>query len=708
MRGKDLRNLVLSIILILGFSSNLFSSLSGLSESEIEKRVQETLAQMTFEEKVEQMAGKVSGARMLRAVGEMLDSRLGEVWTTPDNKRLGIPGLRCIDGPRGVGKGLATAFPVGMARGASWDADLERRIGEAMGYEARAEGANILLAPCINILRHPSWGRAQETYGEDPVLLGVMGSAFVIGTQKYVMACSKHYAANNIEGSRFYVNAIIDERTLREVYLPHFKMTVDAGVASVMSAYNDVNGFLCAHSRHLLVDILKNEWGFKGFVISDWENAVEDTVLAANGGLDIEMPRGEHYNVHKLRNAIEQGKVSEKAIDDSVRRILRMKYSFITPDFFKGFDKSKVGGKEHAELAREAAQKGIVLLKNEKNALPLDKSKLKTIAVLGKLASKPNIGDHGSSDVSPPYVITPLQGLKNKAGAQVKVVYESGANLESAKRIAKSADAVIIVAGMTAADEGEGGYGFGDRLNLNLHSEDEKLIKAIGPLTDRLIVVLEAGAAVLMENWIDDADAIVMAWYPGMEGGNALADLLFGDVNFSGKLPITFGKTLEQYPPFDPKAREVKMEYYLGYKWFEHNGSEPRFPFGYGLSYTSYKYSNLKLDKKQIGKSGKIAVSVDVTNTGKMAGEEVVQLYVSYNGSKVERANKDLKGFTRVGLQPGETKTVKLELNATDLAYWDVEKNRWEIEEIEYTVLVGPSSSAKDLSLKDSFRVSGV
>ncbi len=706
MKGKSFGKVLGAVALMVLFTGTVFSALSGLGGQEIEQKVKDTLGKMTFDEKIAQMHGVVPLGRAVGLIGESLNPALADTWNTAENKRLGIPALRCIDGPRGVGKGWATAFPVSMSRGASWDPVLERRIGEAMGYEARAQNANVLLSPCINLLRHPSWGRAQETYGEDPLHLGVMGSAHIIGAQKYVMACAKHFAANNMEESRFFVNAVMDERTLREVYLPHFKMCVDAGVASVMSAYNDLNGFLAGQNKHLITDILKDDWGFKGFVVSDWENAVDDAVLAGNAGLDLEMPMGAHLG-EPLKKAIEEGKVPAKNIDDSVARLLRMKYAFLTPDFTKGFDKSKVGGKGHAQIALEAAQKGTVLLKNDKNALPLDRGKIKTLVVIGKLANTKNIGDHGSSDVATSYAVTPLQGILSKAGTGIKVVYELGADLEKAKQAAQGADAVIIVAGMTWKDEGEGGPGYGDRKDLNLHKDDEALIKAVAGVTDRLIVVLEAGAVITLESWKNDAEAIVMAWYPGMEGGNGLADLLFGDVNFSGKLPIVWGKSLDQYPPFDNKAREVKIDYYHGYRLFDKKGLEPSFPFGYGLSYTKYKYSNLKLDQKQIGKSGKVTASVDLANTGKMAGEEIVQLYVGSNGSKVDRPVKDLKAFTRVALKPGETKTVTLEVNAQDLAYWNMDKNGWEIEEIEYTVLVGPSSRANDLGLKGSFKISG-
>jgi len=703
-RGKmKRRKLWLRGILVLGllgFSGVIISQI-GSKNDELATRVEKVLAKLSLEEKVELMAGKVSVKNYAKELTK------GTLWQTPENKKLSIPALKCIDGPRGVGIKGSTAFPVGMARGASWDKDLEERVGEAMGYEARAQGANVLLAPCINVLWHPSWGRAQETYGEDPYHLGIMGASFVVGAQKHVMACAKHFAVNNIEGNRFYVNAIVDERTLREIYLPHFKMCVEAGVASVMSAYNDLNGYLCAHNKQLLTDILKNDWGFKGFVVSDWVNAVEDTVSAANAGLDLEMPSPAHFG-KKLVKAVQEGRVSEETINDSVRRLLRMNFKFITSDFQAGYDKGKVAGKEHADLALQVARKGIVLLKNENAVLPLKREKIKNLAVIGRLADKKNLGDIGSSNVIPPYAITPLEGIRNRAGGTIKVSYGSGSNVEGAVRLAKNVDAVVIVVGMTWKDEGEGGLSFfrGDRLDLNLHKSDEDLINRVCEVNNHCIVVLQAGSAILMESWKDKPGAILMAWYPGMEGGSAIADIIFGNVNPSGKLPIVFPKSQDQLPRFDNRAKSIVYDYYYGYRLFDKKGLEPLYPFGFGLSYTKYQYANLRLSSDKIGKNGKIVAKVEVSNIGKIPGEEVIQLYVGYQGSKVDRPIKDLKGFTRVALAPGETKTVSLELSAQDLSYWNLDKNSWEVEEIEYIVYVGGSSRNEDL-LAQSFKISG-
>jgi len=680
----------------------LWAALSGLSDDEIERQIKDLVGQMTLDEKLAQMHGEVN----LRELARRMREGIREPWPTADNTRLGIPGLRCIDGPRGVGTGQPTCFPVGMARGATWDPILEEQVGSVMGYEARALGANVLLEPCINLLRHPSWGRAQETYGEDPYHLGVMAANNVQGVQKHLMACAKHFAANSIEISRFYVNVVMDERTLREIYLPHFKACVDAGVASVMSAYNDLNGYLCAENPHLLRDILKGDWGFQGFVVSDWSQATENAVAAAKGGLDLEMPTGEHFGA-SLKRAVKAGKVSEAVINEAVTRILRQKLKFIAPDFQAGYDRSRVASREHAEVALEVARKGIVLLKNEKSALPLDRDQVRKLAVVGGLADVGNIGDKGSSNVTPPYVITPLQGIQAKVGKSLEVIYEAGKDLGKAKEAAKAADAVVIVVGLTSEDEGEGGYFYGDRSSLNLHKQDEKLIQAVVEANPRCIVVMEGGAAITVEAWQDQVPAILMAWYPGMEGGNAIAELLFGEVNPSGKLPCVFPKSMADLPRFQPRARKVHYDSYHGYRYQDRKGLEPAFPFGFGLSYTTYQYSNLRLDQKTIGKSGKLTMQVDVTNTGERAGEEVVQLYVGYHGSKVDRPVKELKGFGRVALQPGETKTVTLELRAQDLAYYNMNRNAWEVEEIEYLVSVGPSSRAEDLQLRETFRIAG-
>ncbi len=677
---------------------------TGNKKKEIdEEQVKNLLAKLTLDEKINQMAGKPFIHFILQIAGYGKYSS----FDTPSIERLGIPGIKFIDGPRGVGFKGSTAFPVAMARGATWDVELEERVGTIIGYEAAAGGANLCGAVCINVLRHPSWGRAQETFGEDPYHIGSMGAGLTRGLQKHVMACVKHFAANSIEESRFFVDVEMDERTLREIYLPHFKMCVDAGAASVMSAYNKLNGEYCGHNRHLLREILKEDWNFKGYVVSDFLYGVRNGEDAANAGLDLEMPFPRHFG-KKLKKAVLSGRVSESKIDESVSRLLKQQLRFLHSNNETEYDKEIVGGDEHAALAREVSQKGTVLLKNEDGALPLIQGKIKKIAVLGRLADRINLGDRGSSTVRPPYAVTPFEGIKKRAGDSIEVIQYSGRRISRAKKIAEKSDAVVIVAGFTWKEEGEyirevkvGG----DRLNLDLLQRDVKLINAVSSVNDRCIVALESGTAIAMGPWIENIQAILMIWYPGMEGGNALADILFGDVNPSGKLPVNFPESGDQLFKFDNKAEKVNYNYYHGYRYFDKLGYKPLFPFGFGLSYTKYCYQNLKLSAGIIAKDGELDISVDVTNTGEMAGEEIVQLYIGYNGPQVDRPEKELKGFGRIALKPGETGTVNLKIRTEDLAYWDIDSGDWVVEAIEYAVYIGGSSMGMDLGLSDTFRV---
>ena len=682
-----------------------WNKFSGLTDDEIENKAKEILTMMTLEEKAKQMSGD---APLIRGMVRMAKRYNEKPIPGGECKRLGIPAIKFSDGPRGIVMGNSTCFPVSMARGASWDPDLEERIGNVIGIEARAQGANYFGGVCINLLRHPAWGRAQETYSEDMVLLGAMGTALVKGTQKHVMACAKHYAANSIENSRFKVNVTFDsERTLREIYLPHFKKCVDAGVASIMSAYNKVNGEYCGHNSYLLRDILKNEWRFKGFVISDFLLGIRNGKAAVNGGLDIEMPFKWRMKPKKLVKLVEKGEVPEQLIDEAVLRILRQKIRFTkdwNPDLYK---MDKVACEEHTQLALEAALKSIVLLKNENKLLPLERNKIKKIVVLGKLSNKPNIGDEGSSRVYPPYVITPYQGIKNSAG-NVEVLYDSGKNLNRAQELAKNTDVIIIVAGYTHKDEGEHMiFKGGDRDSLRLKPKDKKLIFTIATINKNVIVILEGGSAIIMESWKNKVSAILIAWYPGMEGGNAIGKIIFGDFNPCGKLPIVIPKSSAQLPFFKSKTKAIEYGYYHGYRLMEKKGYEPAFPFGFGLSYTKFSYNNLQVDKNSINNQEEINVSVDVTNIGKLNGEEIVQLYVGYKNSSIDRPVKDLKGFGKLSLNPGETKTITLELKASDLAYYDIETNEWKVEEIQYLVYIGSSSREQDL-LSTNFTVSSV
>jgi beta-glucosidase len=608
------------------------------------------------------------------------------------------------DGPRGVGtvEG-ATTFPVGMARGATWDPGVEQRVGAAMGRELRAAGGNVLLAPTINILRHPSWGRSQETYGEDVHHLSRMGVAFVEGVQQYVLANPKHYAANSIEDTRFELDVTIDERTLREIYLPHFRAAVlEGGAASVMSAYNSVNGQFCGENEQLLNQILKTEWGFDGFVLSDWLFGTHSTLGSALNGLDLEMPVANVYG-NRLLAAVRSGDVPESIIDDAVRRMVRKKLQHRL-DEPSDLDESVLANDEHLALAREAAIKGSVLLKNESSALPLDEGSLTRIAVIGILADTPNTGDTGSSSTKPSFVVTPLQGIEEAVGAGVTIDHVAKDVIESADAaVIEAADAAIVVTGLTAEDEGEGLIAAGDRVDLDLSAERIQLIKDVAAIHDRTIVVLEGGGAITMGGWLPDVEALLMVWYPGQMGGHAVADLLFGHANPSGKLPITFPTGLNQLPPFDNESLEVTYDYFHGYRYVDRNGSNPEFPFGFGLSYTTFTIDNLRSSQTQARTGDVVSFRAEVTNTGTVAGEEVVQLYVSYPGSSVERAERELKGFAKVVLDPGETRTVQIDLPVNSLAYYDVTQQAWALEGLEHEVHVGTSS--RDLPLSTTLSV---
>jgi beta-glucosidase len=659
------------------------------SVDDLEERVDELLSQMTLEEKVAQMAGS--------SPITLPDG--GQLWLAPGVERLGVPPFGMSDGPRGVTAAVGgTTFPVGMARGATWEPEVEQRIGAAMGRELRAIGGNVLLAPTINNLRHPSWGRAQETYGEDVHHLSRMAVAFVRGVQEHALANPKHYAANSIEDTRFDVDVTVDERTLREIYLPHFRSAVlEGGAASVMSAYNSVNGQFCGENEHLLKQILKTNWGFDGFVLSDFLFGTQSTLGSALNGLDLEMPTAKVYG-EPLLAAVRNGDVPESVVDDAVRRMVRKKLEHGL-DQPSDLDGSVLGNDEHLALAKEAAVKGSVLLRNESNALPLDASALDRIAVVGALADTPNTGDTGSSNTQPAFVVTPLQGIQDAVGDAVTIDH-IGTDVLDAEDIAvvEAADAVVVVTGLTAEDEGESLIGGGDRVDLGLGAERVKLIRDAAAANDRTIVVLEGGSAITMGEWLTDIEALLMVWYPGQMGGHAIADLLFGDANPSGKLPLTFPTDLDQLPPFDNESLEVTYDYFHGYRYVDRNASTPEFPFGFGLSYTTFTVDNLRVSPAEAVAGDVVRFSVDVTNTGSVAGAEVVQLYVTYPGSAVERSERELKGFAKVTLGPGSTQTVEVSVPVNDLAYYDVDEAAWALEGLRHEVHAGTSSRNLPLS----------
>ena len=686
------------------------------------------VSQMTLDEKMDQMTG--SGMAPM-PLSMLLRGTMAPVYSGT-NERLGIPPISFTDGPRGVTSGRSTSFPAAIARAASWDVDLERRVGDAIGREARAAGANYWGGLCLNVVRHPSMGRAQEVYGEDPWLTGEMGVAILEAVQRHhVMACAKHFALNSMETARFKNNVEIDERTLREVYTPQFRKAVEHGVATFMSAYNKVRGEWCGENRHLLTTLLRDDWGFRGFVTSDWAWGVHDGARGVHAGLDIEMPSGKIYG-RKLKALVNRGEVPLAEVDESVRRIVRTKLLFLTREDPQSYPPSLAASPEHAALAREAAEKAMVLLKNDGTLLPLDRAGVRRIAIVGHLADADNTGDHGSSNVTPPYYTSALKGLRDYLGAGATVLHSDGADLAEVSRIAGDADAVVVVAGTRWDEVGEyvtGPRGMrpsgpsqkgrmsiklpflhpieisgGDYVPLALKARDLAVIRAASTANPRCIVALVGGSTYTMEEWRNDVPAILMAWYFGMEGGHALARVLFGDVNPSGRMPLTTPKHESQLPFFDEFADSIEYGPYHGYTLFDRQGQEPAFPFGYGLSYTTYAYRNLQVRTPHVEPDERVEITVDVTNTGPRAGEEVVQLYVGFEGSRVERPVKLLRAFTKVALAPGETKTVPLAVAASDLAWYDAERKAWEIEPMEYGLYVGRSSRQSDL-LRAAFTV---
>jgi beta-glucosidase len=683
----------------------------ALSPEEVEGYASRLLGEMTQRQKVLQMSGDTSYWELVR----LITVEKGKYNDVPieagADTRLAIPPIAFSDGPHGAVLGRSTAFPVAMARGASWDRDLLGRVGDAVAKEIRAQGGNLWGGVCVNLLRHPSWGRAQETLGEDPFLLGELAAAEVAAVQAHnVMACAKHFALNSIEETRTKVDVRLDERTLREVYLPHFERLAEADVASFMSAYNQANGDYCGESRRLLREILKEEWGYRGFVMSDFFVGVYDGRKAALAGLDLEMPWTRAYG-GKLLAAVERGEVPVAVVDEAVLRLLRRKIEYATRPDPAAYPPSLVRAPAHAALAREAAEKGVVLLKNAGGLLPLDERSVRSVAVVGRLAAAPILGDHGSSRVYPPDTVTVVEGLREALGA-ASVLHEPGTDLVKALAVARAADAVVVVAGFDHSDEGEyipskpdESERGGDREELALKREDRELILSLAAENPRTVVVLVGGAAITVEEWHEKAGAILMAFYPGEQGGAAVARLLLGRANPSAKLPFTVARDPAHLPPFDNRSLRVEYGYYHGYTLAEKKGWEPRYPFGYGLSYTTWAYANLALDAREAKADGTVHASVDVTNSGSRAGEEVAQLYVGFPNAKVDRPVKLLRGFTRVSLAPGETKRVTFPVRVKDLAAWDPAARAWVVERTEHTVLVGGSSRATDL-LAASFTVS--
>ena len=690
--------------------------------SEFDVEIDKLVSQMTLEEKIGMLHGN-------------------SMFTSGGVKRLGIPELKMADGPLGVREEIsrdnwapagltndfATYYPAAGALAATFNEEMAYTFGNSVGQELRARDKDMLLSPAINIVRTPLGGRTYEYMTEDPFLNKKMAVPMVVGLQDNdVMACIKHYAANNQETNRDFVDVQIDERTLREIYLPAFEASVKEGHAySVMGAYNKFRGEYLCENDYMLNKILRDEWGFKGVVVSDWA-AVHSTVKSLKSGLDIEMgtpkPFNEFFLADKLIAAAKNKEISEAEIDIHVKRILRTLFQ-VKAMGGKDRVKGSIATEAHYQDAYKIAAEAIVLLKNDNNALPLKLDGVKSIAVIGNNATKKNaLGGFGAG-VKTKREITPLDGLKNRLPSSVKINYAEGylerydeknkgnlgnitstgpvtidqldpAKLQEAIEAAKKSDVAIVFAGSNRDYETEAS----DRRDLHLPFGQEELIQKIVAVNPRTIVVMVAGAPFDVDAVSKKTKALVWTWFNGSEGGNALADVLLGKVNPSGKLPWTMPKKLMDSPahatnsfPGDKTVNYVEG-ILVGYRWFDTKNIAPLYPFGFGLSYTTFTIENAKADKTEYALNETISVAVDVKNTGKVDGKEVVQLYTSKSDSKVTRAAKELKGFKKVLVKSGDSNTVTIKVPVKELAYYDVAAKKWTVEPGKYTLRVGNSS----------------
>ncbi|WP_231597773.1 beta-glucosidase [Synechococcus sp. CBW1002] len=673
-------------------------------------------------------------------------------WPTGCLPRLGLKGLQFVDGPRGVVlEGGATTFPVPIARGATWDPELEERIGEAIAREARSFGADWVAAVCVNLLRHPGWGRAQETYGEDPVHLGAMGAAMTRGLQRHAIACVKHFALNSIDSSRFLVDVRASQRVLHELYLPHFRDCVKAGAGSVMSAYNRVNGEWCGQHPQLLQDILKTRWDFGGFVVTDFIFGVRDGVRALLAGQDLEMPFRMIFE-GSLSEAVADGRLPIHRIDEAVLRLLQAQLT-VPPG---SYPMSLRHGADHRQLAREAATKSIVLLKNEGSVLPL--RGLHSLAVIGPYLAVANLGDRGSSDTRPEpgSVVTPLAGLQ-AAAPELRLEVADGADLRAATALAAECDAALLVLGLDWRLEGEhihpgdiapilqqvpppdgllrlgrsrvlplwrpvarliawitsygsarrgGDFAAGDRTGLDLPPEQVALIEAVAAANPRTVVVLMGGGAILTEGWHDRVPGLLLLWYPGQRGGEALADVLLGRVSPSGRLPFTIPTNAAHLPPFEPRAQQVTYDLWHGYRRLRREGHRAAYPFGYGLSYSRFELADLTAAiEPQAGEEGELVVEVTVRNGGAMEADEVVQVYLEPPGRQVERPARVLVGFQRASMAMAEQRRLVLRIPLRRLAYFEESSDGFVLEPGLHRLVV--ARHAEDAGLALELQVEG-
>jgi len=701
------------------------SQVTDKEKVQMEKRIEKLIKKMTLEEKV----GLLHGNSKFYVAGV---------------ERLGIPEWSLSDGPHGVRAEInrhdwayagwtndsASYFPTGTAFAAAWNPELAYRRGEVLGEEARWRKKDVLLGPGVNIIRSPLCGRNFEYMSEDPYMNSVLAVAYIKGLQSRDVACSvKHFAVNNQETNRTTVDVECSERALREIYLPAFKAAVqEGGALTVMAAYNKFRGEFCAENNYLVCKILRNEWGFDGVYVTDW-GAAHSTIPSMEAGLDLEMGTlidkyEDWYYANPLIEAVKSGKIPMSLVDEKVGDVLRVMIKTNVLDPKKRFGPGSMNTKEHQQATYDAAAEAIVLLKNQNNLLPLDFSSIKSLAVIGDNATRKHSNGGLSSEIKAVYEVTPLEALRAKWGDKVDIRFaqgyeklstfvegsnngqssgtfssktqESDALLKEAVEVARTSDVALLVCGLNHDYDTESF----DRLNMDIPYGQVELIQEVVKANPRTIVVMIAGSPLNMAAVDICSPAIVWAWFNGMEGGNALVDVLSGKVNPSGKMPFTTPVSLDQSPAHalgNFPGRDLKVNYeediLVGYRWFDTKGLPVVYPFGYGLSYTTFNYSNLNTDKKTYDQADTIQATFTLTNTGDREGAEVAQLYVSDPVCSVMRPVKELKGFKKVFLKPGESRRITLDIPVSSLAFYSEAQSQFVVEPGEFILQLGASAS---------------
>lgn len=670
---------------------NNIISAQSTNENDIREKINSLLSKLTLEEKASLCSGR-------------------DDWSTKPVDRLDIPWIWVADGPHGVRRAPATnkpgygdqlpatCFPTASALAATWNLDLINQVGQALGRECQALNVNVLLGPGVNIKRSVLGGRNFEFFSEDPILSGELGAAYINGVQSQGVGTSlKHYTANNVETMRMYMNSDVDSRTLHEIYLTPFEIAVKkAQPWTIMACYNRVQGIYGTQSPFLLTEILKNEWGFEGIVISDWF-AVVDRVEALKAGMHIEMPGVSKVNDELIVKAVKEGKLEIEVLDSLVREILEIVLKAKSQE--KTSIELDING--HHEFARKVSAEAVTLLKNENKILPITNNKYKSIAIIGEFAISPRYQGNGSSEVKPTKLDNILDIIKTEYGNDYQINYAQGYKLtddydysmiEEAKNAASNSDIALIFTGLPLHYESEGI----DRKHIDMPSSHNNLISEIAGINRNTVVVLTNGSAITMP-WANEVSGILETWLGGQAGAGGTSDILFGKVNPSGKLAETFPMKLEDTPTFTNfPGEEGEVLYgeriFVGYRYYDKKCIEPLFPFGFGLSYTEFSYSDLKVSNNNIKDVDGLEVSLKVKNVGEVKGKEIVQLYVSDIESSLIRPEKELKKFTKIELEPGEEKEISFKLESRDFAFFDSHRNMWITESGEFNILIGSSS----------------